>query len=121
MRTPSATRAAALFTKLGDDIGFGIDMLRTRAAYGEVLAHAEQQERRIAMLNAALRTSLEGVAIADRQGRIFSVNPAFARITGFEAVDMAGRHPSELLAGHTDSQLARRDLDHGRGTWRLAG
>jgi len=93
-------RAATLFAQLGEDIGAGIDMLRTRAAYGKALAYAEQQERRIAMLNAALQTSLEGVALADREGRIFSVNPAFTRLTGFETADLGDKHPTYLLAGH---------------------
>lgn len=92
-------REAALFTKLGDDIGAGIEMLRTRAAYAKAMAYSEQQERRIATLNAALQTSIEGVAIADRDGRIFSVNPAFSRITGFAAADLTGQHPMSLIAG----------------------
>lgn len=95
---------ATLFGQLGDDIGFGIDMLRTRAAYGDALALAERQERRIGMLSAALRAGVEGVAIADRDGRIFSINPAFTRITGFEAADVTGQHPGLLVAGHADER-----------------
>lgn len=95
---------ATLFGQLGDDIGFGVDMLRTRAAYGDALALAERQERRIGMLTAALRTGVEGVAIADRDGRIFSINPAFTRITGFEAADVTGQHPGLLVAGHGDER-----------------
>lgn len=95
-------REAALFAQLGDDIGYGIDMLRTRAAYGEALVYSGQQERRITMLSTAVQISLEGVAIADRDGRIFSVNPAFTQITGFEIADLADSHPSLLLASHTD-------------------
>jgi len=91
-------READLFAQLGDDIGFGIDMLRTRAAYGKALAYSAQQERSILFLNAALQTSLEGVAIANREGRIFSVNPAFSGITGFAAADMAGQHAVSLIA-----------------------
>jgi PAS domain S-box-containing protein len=95
-------REAALFAQLGDDIGYGIDILRTRAAYGEALVQSEQQERRITMLSTAVQVSLEGVAIADRDGRIFSVNPAFTDITGFEIADLSDIHPSLLMASHTD-------------------
>jgi len=95
---------ADLFRRLGDDIGHGIDILRTRAAYGDARAQAEQQERRIRMLTAALRTGVEGMAITDREGRIFSVNPAFTRITGHEAADIVGQHPSMLVAGHADER-----------------
>ncbi|GEM_PF-4974266 len=97
---------AALFRQLGDDIGYGIDILRTRAAYGEARAQAELQERRIQMLTAALRTGVEGLAIADREGRIFSVNPAFTRITGHEIADVVGQHPSMLVAGHEEKTFS---------------
>lgn len=95
---------AALFRQLGDDIGFGIDILRTRAAYNDARAQAEVQERRIQMLTAALRTGVEGIAIADRDGRIFSVNPAFTRITGQETGELAGQHPGSLVTGHGDER-----------------
>lgn len=95
---------AALFGRLGEDIGYGIDMLRTRAAYNDARAQVEQQERRIQMLTAALRTGVEGIAIGDRDGNIFSVNPAFSRITGFEAADVVGQHPGQLVAGHADER-----------------
>lgn len=112
-------REAALFTRLGEDIGSGIDMLRTRAAYGKALAHSEQQERRIAMLSAALESGLEGVAIADRDGRIFSVNTAFTRLTGFTAAALAGTHPTALIAGHADqsSSMEIWDQVEKAGAW----
>ncbi len=112
-------RAAALFAQLGEDIGAGIDMLRTRAAYGKALAQSEQQERRITMLNAALHTSLEGLAIADREGRIFSVNPAFTRLTGFKSADLTDKHPTYLMAGHA-GQLSSTEIwaqVEESGTW----
>jgi PAS domain S-box-containing protein len=97
-------REAALFAQLGEDIGAGIEMLRTRAALGKAQALSEQQERRIVLLDAAMQTSIEGIAIADREGRIFSVNPAFSRITGLAAADLAGQHPISLIA----SQAGKR-------------
>src|SRR5579859_1474759 len=92
-------KEADLFGQLGDDIGFGIDMLRTPAAYRDALAYGEQQERRIRMLGAALESSAEGMLITDRADRIFSVNSAFTRMTGFEAADLSGKTPLTLLAG----------------------
>ena len=91
-------REATLFAKLGDDIGSGIEMLRTRAAYCKAQAYAEQQERRIVLLNTALQSGIEGVALADRDGRIFSVNPAFSLITGLAASELTGQHPTSLIA-----------------------
>lgn len=92
-------KEADLFGQLGEDIGFGIDMLRTRAAYRDALAYSEQQDRRIHMLGAALESSAEGMLITDRSDRIFSVNSAFTRMTGFEAHDISGKSPLDLLVG----------------------
>ena len=92
-------REGDLFAQLGDDIGFGIDMLRTRAAYRDALAYSEQQDRRIQMLGAALESSADGMLIADRTDRIFSVNSALTRMTGFEVADIAGKSPASLLIG----------------------
>lgn len=92
-------READLFAQLGLDIGFGIDMLRTRAAYRDALAQNEQQDRRIQMLGAALESSADGVMITDRAERIFSVNSAFTRMTGFEAEEISGKSPLSLLIG----------------------
>src|SRR5579871_5924960 len=92
-------READLFAQLGDDIGFGIDMLRTRAAYRDALAYTEQQDRRIQMLGAALESSTEGMIITDRTDRIFSVNSAFTHMTGFEMADISGKSPASLMIG----------------------
>lgn len=92
-------REGDLFAQLGDDIGFGIDMLRTRAAYRDALAYNEQQDRRIHMLGAALESSADGMLITDRTDRIFSINSAFTRMTGFEASDVTGKNPTSLLLG----------------------
>jgi PAS domain S-box-containing protein len=92
-------READLFAQLGDDIGFGIDMLRTRAAYRDALAYSEQQDRRIQMLAAALESSADGMIITDRTERIFSINSAFTRMTGFDVADICGKNPATLMIG----------------------
>lgn len=90
---------AELFAQLGYDIGFGIDMLRTRAAYRDALAQNEQRDRQIQMLGAALENSADGVILTDRAERIVSINSAFTRMTGFEASDVHGKSPLSLLIG----------------------
>jgi len=104
---------AKLFAQLGQDIGFGIDMLRTRAAYRDALAYSEQQDRRIQMLGAALESSSDGVMITDKGGRIFSINSAFARITGYSADEVTGRSPAMLAAAQGDVKHAFAGLEAG--------
>jgi diguanylate cyclase (GGDEF)-like protein/PAS domain S-box-containing protein len=51
---------------------------------------------------------LEGVIIADPQGVIVRVNPAFTMITGFSAADAVGNKPSILKSGRHDHDFYQR-------------
>jgi PAS domain S-box-containing protein len=49
------------------------------------------------------------VVVADRNGLVEWVNPAFTRNSGFSLAEMVGRNPGELLAGpETDPETAAR-------------
>ncbi|MBV8464599.1 MAG: EAL domain-containing protein [Burkholderiales bacterium] len=49
-----------------------------------------------------LESTLEGVMITNAQGVIERVNPAFERLTGFNAADAIGQRPSILKSGRQD-------------------
>lgn len=82
-------RELDLLTQLGDDLGFGIDALRTRTAYRA----AEQQ---IHLMGKVLENSAEGIMITDAAHRIVSVNPGFSKMTGYSQDEASGRDPSFL-------------------------
>lgn len=76
-------------------------------------------EDRLRLSAAAVERSAQGVLIADARMRVCAVNPAFTRITGYEADDIRGRHPGPLLA--PDPDRAAADPWHappGRDGWR---
>lgn len=58
----------------------------------------------------ALRSAANAIVIADCDGRISWVNPAFTRLTGFTADEVLGRNPRMLKSG-------RHDADYYRTMW----
>jgi len=82
-----------LLKQLGGDIGFGIETLRTRAAYERAVAQTAEQDAQIRLMGSILESSPEAVMIADAQNRIISINPALTAITGYPLEDVIGREP----------------------------
>ncbi len=70
-------------------------------------AEAEAQQRRL--LATAMDVSAQAVVITDAEFRIIYVNPAFTRITGYEAEEVLGRNP-RFLQGPETSQATRMTL-----------
>ena len=61
----------------------------------------EEELRRASVV---FRSSGEGILILDAEGRIIAVNPAFNRLTGYDATDAIGLDPDAFL-------YARREVD----------
>ncbi len=62
----------------------------------------------------------EGVLIADAQGTIVDVNPAFTQITGYERAEVVGQNPRILKSGHQGPEFyaAMWQALLKRGHWR---
>ena len=58
-------------------------------------------------LNAAMAQAAEGVIIADSEGRIQYVNPAFTRMTGYSAEEAVGQNPRLLKSGKQNPEFYR--------------
>jgi len=76
--------------------GTALDITRTRAA---------ERERQIAA--EVLRSMNEAVSVLDRNFDFISVNPAFARMTGYEESEIIGRNASILDSLQHDSAFYR--------------
>jgi PAS domain S-box-containing protein len=77
------------------------------AAFSELVAVSLRNSRnleRMSTLAAALEQSGEGIILTDPEFRAVYVNPAFERMSGFEASEVTARFPS-LLWGNEDSFL----------------
>jgi len=64
-----------------------------------------ESARELRLSAQVFEASSEAIAILDHRFRTVSINPAMARISGFEPADLVGRHCAELLTdGRTDSR-----------------
>ena len=77
---------------------------------------AEEENRRLAMV---ANTTTNMVVLADGEGKIEWVNPAFTRITGYHLEEVKGKEPGNFLKGpKTDPQaslLMKEKLARGQG------
>jgi len=64
-------------------------------------ARAEEAQ---ALLQAAIEQSAEAVIITDDNGKIEYVNPALARLTGYDIEDVIGKSPSMFLSHGSDEE-----------------
>ena len=77
---------------------------------------AEEENRRLALV---ANTTTNMVVLADGEGKIEWVNPAFTRITGYQLDEVKGKEPGSFLKGSdTDRQASlfmREKLANGQG------
>ncbi len=83
----------ALLEELAADLSYGVEALRTRSL-------AEQAESARRQLTTAINQSADSILVADVEGRILYVNPAFEHVTGYSSEDVLGRNPRLLQSGH---------------------
>ena len=77
------------------------------------------EETAMRLAAAVFEASPGGIMVSDTQQRVVSVNPAFTRITGYEAADVVGQKPTLLFAGLQDQQFYRemRNVIDEEGHW----
>lgn len=88
-------------------ISYGDILANLQYEYVEMLTEAlrERDEalrvsrQNLRLAQKVIEASLDGVVIVDREGRIEFVNPAFTRVTGYEAEEVIGETPAKLRSG----------------------
>lgn len=83
-----------LLNELAGDLAFGLATLRARAAREEAEAAFQSQSRRFQSL---LEHSTDIIALADAEGRLRYLSPAFERVLGFPVAAWEGRRLFELI------------------------
>jgi len=68
----------------------------SHAAFSSATEAAEQLNPEAFLLDAVFNHAMEGIMVSDVQGVVRAVNPAFSRITGFDADDVVGKPHDEL-------------------------
>jgi diguanylate cyclase (GGDEF)-like protein/PAS domain S-box-containing protein len=74
----------------------------TLVGAGRDITEQRRLEDNLRWANLVLQNTRDGVIITDAETRIISVNQAFTRISGYEAVDIIGRKPSILNSGRQE-------------------
>jgi diguanylate cyclase (GGDEF)-like protein/PAS domain S-box-containing protein len=73
-------------------------------AVKEDVTAQKRAEEQLRMNATVFDTTSEGIMVTDTDNLIKTVNPAFCRITGYEAEEVVGRSPNILSSGrHTDA------------------
>lgn len=86
----------------------GLLVYQFRRAWLRASSSAASHRERSRLAAAMFEHSCEGILIADADGNIVMVNPAFTAITGFEECDVLGRNPRMLSAGRHDAEFYRQ-------------
>ena len=66
---------------------------------------ARQAEAALRLQSAALQSAANGIVIADREGKVVWINPAFTRLTGYEPQDIMGRDLRLLKSGQQPREV----------------
>ncbi len=104
-----------LLKQLADDLSFGIQTLRSRAAH----ERASQTLRRESEKNRALlRNASDGIHILDASGSLVEASDSFCAMLGYRRDEIIGRNVSEWDLGCADiddsGNLRQRLFDRGR-------
>jgi PAS domain S-box-containing protein len=78
------------------------------ASIGRDITERKRAEKQTLLQTAALESAGNGIAIADREGRIIWVNPAFTRLTGYAASEVIGQSPRVLKSGTHDAAFYQK-------------
>ncbi len=79
-------------------------------AVKEDITQQKEMEEQLKMIEAVFSTSNEAIMVANRDGLIKTINPAFSRITGYSLEEVQGRNPSILSSG-------RHEVDFYQSMW----
>ncbi len=74
-------------------------------AVKEDITQQKETEEQLKMIEAVFNTSNEAIMVANADGLIKTINPAFSRITGYSLDDVKGQNPSILSSGRHDAHF----------------
>ena len=87
--------------ELAGDLAFALDSRRQEQAQRDA-------EARLHLLDSALQSAANAIAITDLQGCLLWINPAFTRLTGYSCDEARGKKPSILKSGVHDQDFYRQ-------------
>jgi len=67
-----------------------------------------RDEERLRLLSTAVESAGDGIALADGQGKLLWVNPAFTELTGHSREEVVGQNPRFLKSGRQSAEFYRQ-------------
>jgi len=109
---PTAEMDAEIKSELTDKISFtlgtGLGIALLFALYAmRLLRKIREGEENMRISAQVYESTVEGIVITDPAANIVSVNPAFSRITGYNAEEVIGKNPRILKSGKHDEAFYR--------------
>jgi len=68
-------------------------------------SYRKSSENQLLLAENVFQNTIEGIAIADKNGIIEKINPAFTDITGYSAAEVVGKNPRVLKSDRHDTQF----------------
>lgn len=92
----------------------------SRNEFSSATDAAQQLDAQALLLDAVFSHAMEGIMVTDLCGVVRAVNPAFSRITGFDAEEVIGRPQDSLFGDLKRSEFSEEVWDRVRkmGQWR---
>lgn len=84
-----------LLTELAEDLAFGVLSLRTSI-------QRQRAEEQLRLHSSALNAAANAIMIADHDGNIQWINPAWSALTGYAAAETLGKNPRILKSGNQE-------------------
>jgi PAS domain S-box-containing protein len=105
---PYSEEEVKVLQDLVDDLAYGINMLRIRRAHaGQEVALRVSEERYRLLVD----QSVDGIFVADAQGRFLDVNSSGAKLLGYSREELLGRTIADVIR---PSEVARLASEVGR-------
>ncbi len=76
--------------------------------WNQLSARFVRSNAQLSKLSHAVEQTGESILIANRDGTIEYVNPAFTKVTGYESEEVLGKNPSLLSSGKQDSRFYKK-------------
>lgn len=92
---------------VGSLLAIAVENARLFSAIQDELRLRTEQEAQLRMQTTALQSAANAILIANREGLIQWVNPAFEKLTGYSLEEVRGKTPRILKSGRQDLQFYR--------------
>lgn len=112
-RIKIVVQSGTAFTVFGLGIAFiliAMDLVKSQRIQKVQTQALQRQTQELTELAAIAERAHDSIVLADREGRITWVNPAFESLTGYSLADVLGQKPGDFLQGPDTDHDTRKSI-----------